>query len=85
MTAALRNLAELLPLLLWTLCWALGGWCMARGAFRLHRREELAVGLTAGLVAQVSLANFLARILPVPYAAWLAALLVLALGAWLVF
>lgn len=63
-------------LLAWALLWSLGGFWIARSAFRLERGELLGVGLAGGLAAENLFANLLGRFLPLPFAFWLAAGLV---------
>jgi len=67
-------------LILWAACWILGGWWLVHAAFKLQPEEEGFVGLIVGLSAEVGLVNFLARLIPLPWAAWLSALVVLLLG-----
>jgi hypothetical protein len=76
----MRPLLELIPLLLWAGLWIAGGWMLASSLFRLRRGEAGMIGLGLGLVLQVWAANLLAHILPIDFAFWLSAGLVLAGG-----
>lgn len=67
-------------LLLMFTAWAVGGWFLARHAFRLPRRERVLAGLAFGLVAANWLANLLSQVLAAPASFWLASLTVLAAG-----
>jgi hypothetical protein len=67
-------------LLLYLLCCFAGGWLITAGVFRLRRAEYPMVGLAAGIVVEVWLANLLGRFLPETAAFWLACALTLLLG-----
>ena len=71
---------QILPLLLLFLLWGLGGWLMTLRWFDLEPHERGWVGFGIGLVVANWLGNFLARILPMSIAFWVAAFLTLALG-----
>ncbi len=75
----------MLPLIPWALCWILGGMWLVRAAFKLHPEEEGFIGLVVGLAAEVGLVNFLARVLPLQWASWISALIVLLVGFILAF
>jgi hypothetical protein len=60
-------------LITWCLLWATGGLLLVRALFRLPRRETWLVGFGVGLVTSNWLVNWLARILDLPLAAWVAA------------
>jgi hypothetical protein len=64
----------------WMLCWVVGGWWMVHAAFKLRPEEEGLLGLVVGLTAEVGLVNFVARIISLPWAAWLSAFVVLLVG-----
>jgi len=53
--------SSLVPLALTWGASAVGGWLLARSAFRLERRERLSVGLAVGLVAYLFAANILGQ------------------------
>jgi hypothetical protein len=53
---------------------------MVHAAFRLRVEEEGFIGLVVGLAAEVGLVNFIARLVSLPLAAWISALIVLAAG-----
>ncbi len=76
----MNRLLEILPLLIWALCWTAGGMLLVRAAFRLGDRELLPVGLAGGLAAQVVLTAIGARWLPFPLAAWVSSSLILLAG-----
>ena len=71
---------NLLTLLLIFAAWGIGGWLIARRAFRLYRRESILIGSALGIVVANWLANLLAQVVELPYAFWLAALITLAAG-----
>ncbi len=64
--------------------WWIGGWLLARHAFRLRRREWLIAGLAIGVLLYMVLVNLWSILLPFPYAIWIGSLSVLLLGvvAW---
>jgi hypothetical protein len=64
----------------WMVLWMLGGVWLAGAAFRLEKAERLLVGIALGLAVENLLANLLARFLPIPAAAWVAAGLTCLLG-----
>ncbi len=61
---------------------SIGGWLLARKAFRLRPAERFAVGLATGLMLDIFFINLLGHILPVIWAFWLGPGLVLTLGLW---
>ncbi len=63
-----------------TLAWALGGWLIAAHVFRLRSSERILVGLGAGFVLFLTLANLCANLMPVTPSFWLAAAAVLGAG-----
>jgi hypothetical protein len=71
---------EILPLLLLFLLWGFGGWLMTIRWFDLEPHERGLIGFGLGMVLANWIGNFLARILPMSIAFWIAALLTLALG-----
>lgn len=76
----MKAVLDLLPAIIWTMLWAAGGWLLSALLFRLHRGESALVGFGLGLTLQVSTANILARILPVPISFWIASAVVLVAG-----
>lgn len=64
----------------WGLLTGLGGWALARAAFRLAPEEELPAGLVLGTLLEVVLANFLAQVIGLPAAAWVSAAALAAAG-----
>jgi hypothetical protein len=62
--------------------WGTGGWLLARHGFRLRASERLISGLAMGMLLFIGLSNLLANILPVVFAFWGGALLVMGLGLW---
>jgi hypothetical protein len=73
-------LQEVLPLIIWSGLWGMGGVWISRKAFNLRPNEQILVGLAVGLVLQNWLANLLGQVLPLPSAFWIAAGLVLICG-----
>jgi len=69
-----------LILIIWALCWIIGGWWMVHSAFNLRPEEEGVIGLVVGLAAEVGLVNFVARLIAFPWAIWISALVVLLAG-----
>ncbi|HTX78723.1 MAG TPA: hypothetical protein VMC62_03605 [Longilinea sp.] len=69
-----------LLLMVWMLCWIIGGWWMVHATFRLRPEEEGILGLVVGLAAEVGLANFVARVVTLPWAIWISAIVVLLVG-----
>lgn len=77
----MRLLVEFLPVLLWCVLWAAGGWLLAAAFFHLRCSEVAIVGVGMGLILETWLANLLAHALPIDVAFWLAAFFVFAAGA----
>jgi hypothetical protein len=73
----------LIPTLILILLWLAGGWLIAFRLFDLHPRERGLVGLGLGMVMSTWLSNFTARLLPLPLAFWVSALIVFAFGIYL--
>lgn len=71
--------------ILWILTWLVGGWLLVRAAFKLSDAEYFIVGFVVGLVIEALGTNFLARVLPLQIASWLAASLTLIVGLLLEF
>jgi hypothetical protein len=71
---------QILPLLLLFLLWGIGGWLMTLRWFELEPHERGFVGFGIGLVVANWLGNFTARIVPMPTAFWVSAILTLILG-----
>lgn len=76
----LRLIQEVLPIGLWCLLWLVGGYGIARFAFRLPPREHWITGIALGLVVETWLANLLTFFLPAVTAFWAAAGLTLLAG-----
>lgn len=74
------RLLEVLALLAWTCPWAIGGWLLAFGLFRLGRGESAVIGFSLGLVLQVWMANLASQVVAIPLSFWLASALVLVFG-----
>jgi len=72
--------ADLVVLGLVTFAYGLGGWLVARHAFRLEPRERLIAGWAIGLALYVAAVNGLGRVLPADAAFKLGSVAVLALG-----
>lgn len=73
------KLIALIPFLVWTLTWSLGGYLIAHFIFRL-RRERLIVGIALGLILQLWFSNWMAYLMPVPASFWVGAGIVFLLG-----
>lgn len=69
----MQGTIHLLLFLIWVAVWTLGGWWLVRSAFNLKPYEEGLVGLVVGLVSETVLTNFLARLMPLQTAGWVAA------------
>ena len=80
MQTILSNFSDIIALLVWGLMWALGGVWIVRRAFNLRPNEEALIGFGIGLVIENWLANYLARILPLPTAFWISSAMVLLIG-----
>jgi hypothetical protein len=76
----LRILQEILPIGFWCLLWLIGGYGIARFAFRLPGREQWMAGIALGLIMETWLANLLTLFLPAVPAFWLASVLTLAIA-----
>lgn len=74
---------NLMLLFAWLLLWSAGGILLVQALFRLPRREVWLAGAGVGMIAATWLVNWLARLVSLPLAAWLAGALVLAPGLWL--
>lgn len=71
---------RIIPLLLLFLLWGIGGWLMTLRWFDLEPHERGFIGFGLGLVVANWIGNFVARLLPLSMAFWIAALLTLGLG-----
>lgn len=71
---------QIIPLLFLFLLWGLGGWLMTLRWFDLEPHERGFIGFGLGLVIANWIGNFVARLLPMSIAFWVAALLTLGLG-----
>lgn len=80
MNLILRNVQEFSALGLWCVLWFIGGYGIARYAFRLPQREQMITGLALGLIVETWLTNLLTLFLPAIPAFWLAAALTFTLG-----
>ena len=75
----ISQLLNILPLLIWSLVWAIGGWLIVVG-FNIPRREQMITGISLGMVLQLWLSNGFAHFVPILSAFWLGAFATLALG-----
>lgn len=73
MSAILRNIQELSMLGAWCSLWLIGGYGVARYAFRLKKSEQLLVGIAIGLIVETWLANLLTLFIPAVPGFWIAA------------
>ncbi len=80
MSGILRNIQEISILGGWCFLWLVGGYGIARYAFRLAQREQLFVGITLGLIVETWLANLLTLFMPAVPGFWLAAALTFLTG-----
>jgi hypothetical protein len=71
---------QIIPLLLLFLLWGVGGWLLTLRWFDLEPHERGLIGFGLGLILANWMGNFLARILPMSIAFWVAGLLTVALG-----
>jgi hypothetical protein len=76
----LRIFQEILPIGFWCMLWLVGGYGIARFAFRLPERENWMAGIALGLIVETWLANLLTLVLPAIPAFWTAAALTLVIG-----
>ena len=80
MDALLRNLQEFSILGVWCAFWLVGGYGIARYAFRIPHQEQVLTGIALGLIVETWLANFLTLFMPAVPAFWLAAVLTFVIG-----
>ncbi len=80
MDALLRNLQEFSILGVWCAFWLVGGYGIARYAFRIPPSEQVLTGVALGLIVETWFANILTLFLPAVPGFWLAALLTLMVG-----
>lgn len=80
MSAILRNIQELSMLGAWCSLWLIGGYGVARYAFRLKKSEQLLVGIAIGLIVETWLANLLTLFIPAVPGFWIAAVLTFLIG-----
>ncbi|HEX7556552.1 MAG TPA: hypothetical protein VF338_08005, partial [Leptolinea sp.] len=80
MNFLIRNLHDFAILGGWCALWMVGGYLIARYAFRINAREQLLVGIALGLVVETWLANLLTLVFGADLAFWLAASLTLVIG-----
>jgi hypothetical protein len=60
--------------------WVLGGWLIVSHAFYLKSVERILSGLGTGMLLFIVFSNWLAHFLPLTFAFWMAAGIVLVLG-----
>lgn len=73
------QLLRVLPLLVWSLIWAAGGWLIVIG-FNIPRREQMLTGISLGLVVELWFSNVFAHFMPIMPAFWSGAMAVLIIG-----
>lgn len=71
---------RVIPVFILMALWATGGWLITAGLFELKPVERHLVGFGIGLVLSNWLGNLAVRILPMPWAFWISALVVLGFG-----
>jgi hypothetical protein len=76
----IRNLNDILIIGVWAGFWLIGGYWIARYAFRLPARDQVISGVALGLIIETWLANLLSLILTIDAAFWTATILTLVLG-----
>ncbi len=74
------NWLDMAVFFLLCLLWAAGGYLLASHAFHLKPREKLIAGFATGFLLFIVLSNLLAQILPLTYAYWASAILILLCG-----
>jgi hypothetical protein len=76
----IRNLLDIVSLVLWASMWIMGGLWLVRSAFSLEPGEETITGFATGLIAESFLANILSHWIPAPLSFWLASFGILLTG-----
>ncbi len=66
-----------------SLVWMVGGWLIVRHAFRLRSAERLITGIATGFLLFIGLSNLVAHSIPVHWAFWVSAFLILLFGVFL--
>ncbi len=80
MNFLLRNFQDFFILGIWCVMWMVGGYGLARYAFRIPNREQVMTGIALGLIIDTWLANILTLFIPAVPAFWLSAGLTLLIG-----
>lgn len=75
----ISQLLNILPLLVWSLIWAAGGWLIVVG-FHIPRREQMLTGISLGMLVELWLSNVFAHFMPVMPAFWSGALTTFFIG-----
>lgn len=71
---------QVFPFFILMILWAVGGWLISARLFDLKPVERHLIGFSLGLILSNWLSNLLTRILPMPFAFWASALIVLGGG-----
>ncbi len=71
---------RVIPVFVLMALWAAGGWLISARLFDIKPVERHLVGFGIGLVLSNWLANLIVRIVPMPFAFWISALIVLGFG-----
>ena len=79
------SVENIIILVIWGFLWTMGGVWILRSAFSLNEKDILIPGMGLGLIIETWFADLLARLLSVPIAFWIAAILVFLIGFCLVF
>ncbi len=80
MDLIISRVFEIVPFLIWTLLWFLGGYLVVINSFKISKSEVTIIGFGIGLVIQVWLSNWLGQILQPLLAFWLSALATFTIG-----
>ncbi len=83
MNLFITRILEIVPFLIWTLLWFLGGYLVVINSFKISKSEATIFGFGIGLIIQVWLSNWLGHILQPLLAFWLSALATFTIGIFL--
>lgn len=80
MNFLLRNLNDIAILGIWAVLWLVGGYWIARYAFRLRDKDQFIIGIALGIIVDTWVVNLLTFVLPADAAFFAGALITFALG-----